>query len=274
MADGQAREQQGSEPSGPVTYDVNFFKPQSAHSRADMRMITIFIVIWAVAVFGFQVLLMVTNTPTPESAYTEFQEVWGGIADGSADAAAQKTFSRSLLSVLGKNIAVKDVHKAVLKTSLCWSVSQLLPADQKPILAEYGRDYDAYIEKIEKQETVEAEALKKGIDAQTETIVAMSAAAIGLADTGFDKLRVDLLPTSIVTEAPAALSDETKAALPDIMTLYLIHNRSALTDTPFLGFPFHYWYTAQFLLILFVVLCLIYAIVIDKINTKYNFTEK
>ena len=56
------------------------------------------------------------------------------------------------------------------------------------------------------------------------------------------------------------------------MDLYLIHNSSPL-NFKFIGFPFHYWYTAQFLLILFVLLCLIYAVIIEKVNKKHEFPE-
>ena len=84
----------------------------------------------------------------------------------------------------------------------------------------------------------------------------------------------DLLPSSLVKVESSALSDESKQALPEIMELYLIHNQSFLTDFKFLGFPFHYWYTAQFLLILFVLLCLYYAVSIDRMNEEYEFVEE
>ena len=222
---------------------MNFFKPRSPHSRADMKLILVLMIIWVVAVFGFQFLLMATNKPTPEPAYTAFEQVWEGVKNGTADTAGQQTFSRSILSVLGKNIAVKDPDKAILKEALSITVGKLVPAEQKAAM---------------------------GTETQTQVI----AAAIGLADTGFDKLMTDLLTTSIVPADSGVLSDSSKDALPSIMKLYLVHNRSKLTDTRFLGFPFHYWYTAQFLLILFVVMCLVYAVLIDKINTKYDFTEK
>ena len=83
----------------------------------------------------------------------------------------------------------------------------------------------------------------------------------------------DLLPNSLVKVQNPTLSTEVKESLPKIMELYLVHNQSFLTDFRFLGFPFHYWYTAQFLLILFVVLCLIYAVSIDKINTNHAVPE-
>ncbi len=55
----------------------------------------------------------------------------------------------------------------------------------------------------------------------------------------------------------------------ELMNKYLIHNRSVLTDTNFLGFPFHYWYTAEFLLIMFVLLCWTYCFVIDRVYKKH-----
>jgi len=243
MTDEQVTSQQGNEPSEPNNYNVNFFKPRSPHSRADMKLITTLIVIWVIAVFGFQFLLMATSKPTPEPAYSDFDKVWTSIEDGTADIAAQQTFCRSVLSVLGKNIVVKDVDKVILKESLSWSVNQLIPADQLSVLGE---------------------------EAKTKAI----ATVIGLKDTGFDKLMADLLTTSMVPAGSSELSEGNKNSLPSVMKLYLIHNRGKMTDTRFLGFPFHYWYTAQFLLILFVMLCLVYAVLIDKINAKHNFTEK
>ena len=41
-------------------YDVNFFRPLSNHAKANTRLIIILATVWAVAVFGFQFLLMLT----------------------------------------------------------------------------------------------------------------------------------------------------------------------------------------------------------------------
>ena len=91
---------------------------------------------------------------------------------------------------------------------------------------------------------------------------------------GFDRLLVNLLPYALVPVTEPVLNEEIKGALPDIMKLYLVHNESIFSRFIFMGFPFHYWYTAQFLLILFVLLCLTYALLIGKINAKYNFIEE
>jgi putative solute:sodium symporter small subunit len=98
--------------------------------------------------------------------------------------------------------------------------------------------------------------------------------SIGLEDEGFDKIMRSLLQTSLIQVKKGNFNEDLKSELPKVMELYLIHNQSFLTDFQFLGFPFHYWYTAQFLLILFVLLCLYYAVSIDKMNKEYDFVEE
>ena len=148
--------------------------------------------------------------------------------------------------MLGKNIAVKDEHKAFLQEALSWSVYSMQDESTRAV---FENDPD-------------------------EGTIEIAKSSIGLTTEGFDKVMSDLLPTSLLKVQSKTISAECKAAIPGIMKLYLVHNQSGLTDLRFLGFPFHYWYTAQFLLILFVLLCLTYAAVIDKMNTKYDFVEE
>ena len=223
-------------------YDVNFFRPLTEHAKANKKLIINLALIWAIAVFGFHFLLIAVTTPTPEDTLNDFNSVWPGVVeDNSAALESKQLFARSMLMVLGKNIAVKDNHKAVLKESLSWSIYSMQPDSIKP---QY------------KIEPISA------------------ASSIGLSSEGFDKIMRDLLPSSLVKIEHSTLSAEAKKALPEIMDLYLIHNQSFLTDFIFLGFPFHYWYTAQFLLILFVLLCLYYAVSIDRMNEEYDFVEE
>ena len=225
-------------------YAVNFFKPKTAHTRADMRMISVMVLVWVVAVFGFQFLLMATNKPTPEPALKSFEDAWPGVKSGVADAVDQQAVARVTLSVLGKNVALKAGDKEVLLDALNVTVLKLIPGDQQAA-------YQAAL----------ADGAKKAEAAK------MAAAAIGLKDSGFDKLRADLLPSSLQSvDSSVAISEK----LPEVMNLYLVHPSGPLTKMKFMGFPFHYWYTAQFLLILFVGLCLIYAVTTDKLNRKYG----
>lgn len=228
-------------------YNVNFFKPLSDHAKANKKLIIILASIWFVAVFGFQFLLMALNEPTPEKSYTTFQEVWPQVVENTDSTCVSKQeLAKTFLYVLGKNVAVKDNHKMVLKNALSRLVFTMVPDSMNGVLKE-----------------------EPG-----EESIALFNKTIGLSNEGFDILLADLLTTSIVKVEGNPISEECIAAIPGIMELYLIHNQNVLTDFRFLGFPFHYWYTAQFLLIMFVVLCLIYAVLTDRTNKKYDFVEE
>ena len=228
-------------------YNVNFFKPLTQHAKAKTRLILTLAIIWAVGVFGFQILLMVFNEPTPEANFTKFEEVWPVVVESNLVAPnVKQDFAKVTLAVLGKNIAVNDNHKAYLKEALSWTVYSMQDDSMKAVFE----------------------------NEPGEESIQLAAATIGLSSEGFDKLMLDLLPTSLIKVSGPELSADCKSAIPEIMNLYLIHNQSGLTDFKFLGFPFHYWYTAQFLLIMFVLLCLTYAKVIDRMNKKYDFVEE
>ena len=80
--------------------------------------------------------------------------------------------------------------------------------------------------------------------------------------------RTLIVSFSLVSTEMELFKAENKDMIPTIMSTYLIHNQSFLTDFKFLGFPFHYFYTAVFLLILFVFLCWLYCYRVDKMNVK------
>jgi len=48
-----------------------------------------------------------------------------------------------------------------------------------------------------------------------------------------------------------------------------VSGKSFLTEMQFLGFPFHYWYSAQFLIALFIFLCWWYCKFIDKLEKEH-----
>lgn len=210
-------------------YNVNFFKPRTDHAKANMKVVLTMIIIWAVAVFGFQILLAASVKPTAEKAYKTFKQIWPAINEGSASPEQEQEFARVTLMVLGKHIVLKDKHKKILQNSLNKSVKDLLAKADSP-------------------------------DAE---------AAIGLGENGFDPLLKDILAASLAATPADTISADEMKEIPAIMQLYLVHNRSILTDTRFLGFPFHYWYTAQFLLILFVGLCWLFCRITDKSNKTF-----
>ncbi|MHC4885873.1 MAG: DUF4212 domain-containing protein [Planctomycetota bacterium] len=197
-----------------------------------MRMVLIMLVIWVLGVFGFQALLLLLEKPTAEPTLTQYEGVEEAIMSGKASTDEKQVFARSLLMVLGKNIVLKDAHRQVLKNALSATVMSL--------------------------------------DATAAGNADTASKAIGLGTADYDPLLSKILASSLVASPAATMAAEDKEALPGIMKLYLIHNRSVLTDTRFIGFPFHYWYTAQFLLILFVGLCLVFCKLTDKHNHTFN----
>lgn len=226
---------------------VNFFRPVTEHARKNMKLIIILALIWAIAVFGFQVLLMVFNKPVPEDNYVKFEQLWPGFVDNETlDLNVKQELAQVSLAVLGKNVALDEEAKSVLKLAVSKLVLDILPGEQKDA---FGQDPLAYLSENDLRPL------------------------LGLENDGFDKILYDLLPTSLIPVENAEFTAEMEEKIPSIMQLYLVHNRSFLTDTTFIGFPFHYWYTAQFLLILFVVLCIIYAKSTDKLHKKHKIEE-
>ena len=212
-------------------FNVNFFKPKSEAEKANTKLISILVVIWAVAVFGFQFLLIGIQKPVEEQTLTDFRELWPKVQQAPAESELQ-SLARVLLSTLGKNTTVKEQDRELMKEALAVTVNLREPGTR----------------------TAED-----------------AAQAIGLGADGFDPLLKDQLDYHYASTGTMNYSGI--KGLPETMEKYLIHNRSILTDSSFLGFPLHYFYTAQFLLILFIVLCLIYAKAVDKKNTRLGIED-
>ena len=95
----------------------------------------------------------------------------------------------------------------------------------------------------------------------------------GIYDLHPNDVRAKIAPLEVHAGMMETFNDENKAVFEEAMGLYLVHNRSVLTDTKFLGFPFHYFYTAVFLLILFVGLCWLYCVRTDMYNRRYGIED-
>lgn len=239
-------------------YHISFFKPTTERAKANRNKVLMLFLIWVVAIFGFQTLLKIVSKPTPEPAYSTFEKVWGSVQSGNASDAELKDFAKSTLQVLGK-VFVDEATKASLGNAFSWSVYQL--ADKPESLLSDIKSFEARKEKIddvtEKAYVVQKNELGKKVNA-----------LIGL---DAKDPRSAIAPLELVSTNVNTL--ENKEAVEAGMKKYLFHNRSFLTDTRFLGFPFHYFYTAVFLLILFVGLCWLYCIQTDRYNKANNIEE-
>ena len=243
-------------------YHISFFKPTTEQATANRNMVIWLVLIWFIAIFGFHGLLWVIEKPTPEPAYTTFQKVWENVKVQKANQTQLAEFGQTMLSVLGK-VAIAPADRAVLDDALSYTVYQLVDDTIKPELVGQVKGFETLkngIEDIVDQQYIDA---KKSISDELSPLLKLTALDV----------RTKILPLELVSENMENLTAETQEKLPGIMKKYLVHNQSFLTDFKFLGFPFHYFYTAVFLLILFVGLCWLYCVRTDSFNAKLNIID-
>ena len=236
------------------SYDISFFKPTTKLARSNRNLVIVLLVIWFFSIFGFHIWLRIIEKPTPEKAYTQYEMVWENIKSGEATVAEKQIYIKSVLSVLGK-VTLDKESRIFLDASVNKITMELVPQSEK---ADFIKKVEAF--RTQSFGDKDYQALKKDLG---------SAAAkyIGVEDYS---LEAKLIPLELVAAQSAQMKNDKIA---NIMAKYLIHNQSYLTDYVFLGFPFHYFYTAVFLLILFVGLCLYYCIAIEKIITRLGIVE-
>lgn len=248
--------------SNPNDYHISFFKPTTDSARRNRNMVVQLVLIWAVAIFGFQILLKVMEKPTPEPAWEVYRSAWDDIEAGSTDPDLLKKTSRSALSVLGK-VAIDPVHRRALDNMISWSAFSIADDNQKIILSERLEAFEG-ISALTDDPTAD-----EYVKAKEELIPVLQE----IFELDPSDVRAKIAAVEISSSLKEDLSRENMETVSEAMDFYLIHNRSVLTDTRFLGFPFHYFYTAVFLLILFVGLCWIYCVRTDMFNRKYGIED-
>ncbi len=244
-------------------YNISFFRPTTKLAKFNRKITLNLLAVWVIAIFGFHIVLKVIEEPTPEPAYTEFEKVWEDISVGTATAEQEKIFVSSTLSVLGK-LSISDKDKVVLNNAVSSSFFKLVPDSLMVDL----KDKISLFATAQKDTTL---SLSDPAYQKTKFTVAETASRYA----GLEKhsLKAKLLPFVLNADQMTTLSDDVKGKVPTVMAKYLIHNQSFLTDFRFLGFPFHYFYTSVFLLVLFVGLCWIYCYRTDKMLSKFEVTE-
>lgn len=249
-------------------FNFSLFKPVSDYGRKNRNFIISILIIWFVAIFGFQILLLIFEKPTPEASLIKFERVWENVTKGNSSLEEQQDYIKSLIAVEGKSTLKKE-DKAVLSNAISSVVYKMLSDSDQIVLSEYVKALKSNTEKIAKANDAEYIDLRSKIfDSKTQIVTLMSE-KLSIEPDG---LEASILPYTLNAEINE-LSNVDIEALPKIMKLYLTHNQSFLTDTKFLGFPFHYFYTAEFLLILFVVLSLVYSIRITRLQKRYSIIE-
>lgn len=222
-------------------YDINFFKPHTPFLKEATRLVMIGLIIWAVATYGFQILLKVMETPTPEKGYLVYEKVYPKIKNGTATREEKANIASVYLTLIGKSITLRK--NEALMNAFTASVYDILPAGSQSQL-------DMVVDKVATDKTVDT---------------AFIASLLGI--------EKNIALSNVIPYALSRRKVHTNDSIPGIMEKNLIHNQSVLTDTIFLGFPFHYFYSALFLLTLFVLICLVYCIKIDTLMKKYGMEQ-
>lgn len=223
-------------------YQINFFTPKTAFLKDNVRIIVVSIVIWAVAVFGFHFLLKAIEKRTPEAGYTVYEQVYPKLTAGTATTQDNINIAKVYLGLIAKSIALQKNES--LKEAFTATVSAAIPYAQQ----------EAF------KMTANQAATDKSVD------ITSISALLGIEQ---DVVLKGAIPFALVPVADKTLN-ATASEIPGIMDKYLIHYQSGLTDTKIFGFPFHYFYTAVFLLVLFNLICLVYCYIIDGVMKKHG----
>ncbi len=243
-------------------YKLSFFRPTTEKALKNRNMAVWLILIWATAVFGFQILLKVMGKPVPEEAFIKYEQVWHNIENENASHEELCIFAKSVLQVLGK-VYVKPEYQNALSNAFSWSVYKYSDANSEELL-EKVRDFAK--QNNDMQNILDEDYIKAKFDLQYYVA--------DLLDIEKTDPRQIAIPFSVKIDDFHEFTDENKAITAQAMSKYLIHNRSVLTDTKFLGFPFHYFYTAVFLLTLFIGLCWLYCFITDRRELKENASKQ
>ncbi len=243
-------------------YHFSFFNPSTESARHNRNMVLQLILIWAVAIFGFQILLKIIEKPTPEPAYLLYEQSWPKIESGKAEIIDLQGTAQAALSVLGK-VHIQPGYRAALDNAVSWFAWQIADSSQQTELYTALTEFESVAADIEL-------ISDENYLAKKELLIPILGELYGLAPSD---VRQKIAPLEVHASLLESFDDENREVFVEAMELYLIHNQSVLTDTKFLGFPFHYFYTAVFLLILFVGLCWLYCVRTDMFNKKYGIEE-
>lgn len=250
-------------------YNFSIFRPRNKHGRKNRNVILTMLTIWAVAVFGFQTLLRISEKPTAEPALNVFESSWSALREGNEKEADATGLLKSIVQVTGKTTVTPGDLKT-LKSAITALTYKLVPDSTRNELSRMAAEANVLRAQL---------ASLKGADylAQSVRIKGIYDTMSGMVEefTGLKKesLESALLVHGITSDYSAGLDDPSLIRLPEIMKLYLTHNQSIFTDAKFLGFPFHYFYTGVLLLILFIFLCITYNMLIEWRLKKEGIVE-
>jgi len=250
-------------------YHFSIFKPRNLHGRKNRNVILTMLAIWVVAVFGFQTLLKVVEKPVSEKTLNMFELNWPSVLSGDFNAVDNNAFLNSMVHVKGKS-SVKVEDQQILSDALSCFTFRIVSDSIREIVFVRLTEIQALkgaLGTLTGQDYIDTRSRMRDISRDISDIIEPYTAY------KYGSLESAILTGSLKEAFPDSFADKTFDRLPGIMKLYLTHNQSVLTDTKFLGFPFHYFYTAVFLLVLFIGLCITYNLLIEWRLKKEGVTE-
>lgn len=236
-------------------YHISFFRPTTKLARFDRNLSITLLSVWAVCIFGFQIVLRVIEKPVPEQAYVQFENVWDQVQSNQATTVEKQLFVQSALSVLGK-VTLQPNDREILNGAVSKITYELVPETKKGVF---------------NQKLLALKSCQYSDTDYQSTKESLGIISASIINVEPHSLEAKLIPVEL---AAASSSQLDPRGVEKVMAKYLIHNQSVLTDTIFLGFPFHYFYTAVFLLILFVGICLFYCIATDRAMKRLGIEEE
>ncbi len=250
-------------------YNFSIFQPRNLHGKKNRNVILSMLLIWAVAVFGFQFLLRAIEKPVPEKALVSFEKLWPSARAGQLTTDEAGIFLNTLINARGKGTLHPGEQKILSDAISCFTLLSL-PENLRPGITAELSELQALRDAMPSQTAQAFLDTKKKITDISSRIVDEVFPYTGIRQ---GSLEASILSFSLKNDFPGSLNDPAFEGLDDLMKLYMTHNQSVLTDTNFLGFPFHYFYTAVFLLILFIALCIVYNLLIEWRLKKEGITE-
>lgn len=250
-------------------YNFSLFNPRNLHGRKNRNVILTMLLIWVVAVFGFQFLLRAVQKSTPEKALTLFESTWPAMLEGENTRVDYPTFLRSLVLVKGKSTVIPE-HQIILSNAISRATYNAVPDSAETIIKRGIAETGSLKQQLVNTSEKEYIDIKTRIGELNRDLVLVCQPYTAFVP---GTLEADVFTSSLKETCPESFHDSAYMRLPEIMQLYLTHNQSVLTDTPFLGFPFHYFYTAVLLLVLFIVLCIVYNLLIEWRLNKEGISE-
>ena len=184
-------------------YNSSLFRPRNLHGRKNRNVILTMLLIWAVAVFGFQFLLRAIEKPVPEKALENFEKLWPSVRAGQGSQTDKTAFLNSLVQVRGK-ITLSADDKKLFSDAISTMTNQLLPDNIKNELNVSVADVNSLRSKLPELKDQEYLDTKRKIAELSDNISGLTASYTGIKK---GSLESSILLFSLKSEFPESMAN-------------------------------------------------------------------